>query len=213
MNMTQPQSASVKVDIGLGLAAPAWDDFCRNTGTTARTPTAVTSLKAQRLTRKSGAYVLEGSAEDGSAVIAKRCKRATARVERAVYECILPHVSVSKLRYYGYAEEPQSDFCWLFLEHAGGAKLLESERALAAEWLARVHVEADRLVDTVKLPERGPAYYLEHLTAALASFTAILNERSPAGPAAQADCSMLQGLQRLMDQLHSRWATICAVCA
>ena len=211
MDTVQRQNARVKVDLGLALASRVWDDFCRRTGRTHRRVTAVTPLKSQRLASKSGAYRLEGAAEDGSAVVAKRCRRSTACVEREVYERILPHVGVPRLRYHGYAEEAETGFCWLFLEDAGHAALLESERALAAEWVARLHRETTQLVDQVSLPERGPDHYRQHLGSARASVSAFLSCASVPEP--DSDLPVLQRLLRLLDHLDSEWETMCAPCA
>jgi hypothetical protein len=207
------------MDMGLALAANAWLNFCRSAGRKATAPVAVTSLRSQRPSRKASVYLLEHAAEDGSAVVAKRCHRTTARVERTVYERILPNVRVSKLRYHGYYEEAEGDFGWLFLENAGRKKLLAWEGELAAAWVARLHVEAARLVEQAALPERGPAHYREHLCAVRASIAAILADHSPAKTDTQtqgeadADRSMLRRLQELLDKIDSRWQTICAPCA
>src|SRR6266700_6498248 len=52
-------------------------------------------------------YRLEGVGIDGAAVIAKRCTREAGRIERAVYERILPHVPLAGPHYYGTVEGPQ----------------------------------------------------------------------------------------------------------
>ena len=51
-------------------------------------------------------------------MIAQRACMAKARIERTIYEEILPHLPVTSPRYYGFrAEDP--DFAWLFLEDIG----------------------------------------------------------------------------------------------
>src|SRR5437867_10495561 len=88
---------------------------------------------------------LEGVGPAGSAVIAKRCPRAQALLERTFYEEILPHLPVPTLRYYGSEEEPDTGFCWLFLGDADGepySPLLEEHRVLAARWLSLLHMSS-----------------------------------------------------------------------
>src|SRR5207249_3511467 len=61
-------------------------------------------------------YRLEGIGADGAAVIAKRCTREGGRIERIVYERILPHVPLAGPRYYGAVEgPPDEDVCWLLI--------------------------------------------------------------------------------------------------
>src|SRR5262249_42248860 len=74
----------------------------------------------------------------GGAVIARRCKVNVAMLERTLYEEVLPHLPVPRLRYYGFVAEAESRYGWLFLEDAGGEEysaLLEGHRALAGRWL------------------------------------------------------------------------------
>src|SRR6266516_289741 len=61
-------------------------------------PVQLTPLRVRK--RKSNVYRLEGVGRAGTAVIAKRCSKATARVERAVYEDLLPGLPVPSLHYY-----------------------------------------------------------------------------------------------------------------
>src|SRR2546426_1050377 len=89
--------------------------------------------------RKNKVYRLEGAGGAGTAVIAKRSRKADALIERTVYEEIFPRITVPSLRYYGSLEDADAEYCWLFLEDATGAKyskLLAAERAQVARWLA-----------------------------------------------------------------------------
>src|SRR5439155_1430320 len=54
-------------------------------------------------------YRLEGIGADGAAVIAKRCTRESGRIERTVYERILPQVPLAGPRYYGTVAGPHED--------------------------------------------------------------------------------------------------------
>src|SRR5437763_15252337 len=53
--------------------------------------------------KATAAYRLLRAGADGSHVIAKRCRRAAAAVERKVYERVLPRLSLPTLQYYGCA--------------------------------------------------------------------------------------------------------------
>src|SRR5213596_1912811 len=95
--------------------------------------------------RKATVYRLEGAGPAGVSVIAKRSRTADARIERTVYEEILPSLQVPSLRYYGFLEGLDGTFCWSFLEEARGARystLLGANREHAARWLGMLHTSA-----------------------------------------------------------------------
>lgn len=123
-------------------------------------PSEVSVLKGAR--RKSTVLRLHGAGPYGEPVIAKRCPAEVARVERTVYEQVLPALPVASLRLYAASEE-QDGFGWLFLEDAGETRWspgLRLHRRLAADWLAAAQVAAVGLVDRVELPARHAAFYL-----------------------------------------------------
>jgi len=186
-------------------AAAAW----RRLRPGAAEPTGVAPL---RESEKSAVYRLEGAGPGGSAVVAKRCRAAAARIERTVYEEVLPRVPVTALRYYGHAEGDGDGTCWLFVENAGGARLsldLDAHRVLAAHWLALLHTAAARVGAATRLPDRGPAHYLAHLRAAR---LAILHGR--ANPAlCSDDQDVLEAIVRQCDALESRWHRVEEWCA
>ena len=100
-------------------------------------------IEVLKLKHKIAAYRLVGVGPHGSSVIAKRCRTAKARVERLIYEELLPRVPVSALRSYGFLEEPGGEFCWLFLEEANGelySPQRDDHRKLAGRWLGTLHV-------------------------------------------------------------------------
>src|SRR5437867_2360659 len=129
-------------------------------------PRGITTL---RIGRRRKVYRLQGVGPDGSAVIAKQSRKADALIERTVYEEILPRVTVPSLRYYGSLEDPDAEYCWLFLEEATGAKyskLLAAERAQVARWLALLHTSAAEAAAKAGLPDGGPGRYREFLRSA-----------------------------------------------
>src|SRR5207247_3551198 len=114
-------------------------------------------------------YRLEGIGADGSAVIAKRCTREAGRIERAVYERILPHVPPAGPHYYGTVEGPQDqDVGWLFIGEIHGEKydmLRPDHRAAAARWLGTLHTTAQSAADQAGLPDAGPSRYRAEMRA------------------------------------------------
>src|SRR5256885_9099262 len=120
-------------------------------------PVSITPLRVRK--RKSNVYRLEGVGQAGSAVIAKRCRTAVAQVERTVYEDILAGLPVASLRYYGFVDEPDAAFGWLFMEEAAGAgysHLLSRHRAPAGRWVGLLHAAAAGVCAPGRLPDGGP---------------------------------------------------------
>src|SRR5262245_7404546 len=76
-------------------------------------------IEILKLKTKSAVYRLGGIGPDGAAVIAKRCKTATAMVEQAIYGLFLSRLPLPALRCYGSVTEPEGEYCWLFVEDAG----------------------------------------------------------------------------------------------
>ena len=161
--------------------------------------------------KKSAIYRLEGVGPRGAAVVAKRCRTASALIERTIYEEVLPHLPISTLHYYGFTEE-NDKFCWLFLEDAGREQfspLLEEHRILAARWLGRMHTSAAHLAEADRLPDRGPSHYLEHLQSGRAKIL-----RNLAHPELQADDrEVLQNIVSQCEALESRWHKVEEFCA
>ena len=130
-------------------------------------PVGIETLKdRKRALEKSTVYRLFGVGPAGASVIAKRCRRETALVEWKIYREVLPNLPVSQLTCYGFLEEPDSDYCWLFLEDAGEQefpRLTDSLRPLVTEWLGTLHTSAIQLSSLRDLPDRGSDYYLGRL--------------------------------------------------
>jgi hypothetical protein len=198
-------------DATADLAVQAWGRaWARRRGTAARSPTGVVRLKRQRREwNKTAVYRLEGVAEDGSAVIAKRCLGSTARVEREVYETLLPRIAVPRLDYFGYFEDEDRRFAWLFLGDAGDAKPAMADRDVVAEWLARLECNAARLSPPASLPDRGPDYFLGRLPAARAGIAAAAAVVRAAG----GDGRALDAMAEVLHRVESRWDRLAAACA
>ena len=156
-------------------------------------------------------YRLGGVGSAGSAVIAKRCGRARALHEHAVYAEVLATAPFTSLRSYGYLEEPEGGFCWLFLEDAGSERYspdIEKHRALAARWLGLLHTYAAQICVHTQFPDRGPNWYLKQLKSAR---EAMLRHR--ANPALEDDHRVtIEGVIAQCDFLESRWDELERLC-
>jgi hypothetical protein len=112
---------------------------------------------------KSAVYRLRGAGSDCETVVAKRCRAATAGLERLIYEDLLPSVGVAALRCIGWVPESAGEFCWLFLEDAGTdaySPTSAEHRALAGRFLAALHRLEPSQALRAALPDRSPAHYL-----------------------------------------------------
>ena len=186
-------------------AVKAWCEF-QHAGIQ---PAGIDVLKRKH---KVATYRLSGIGPGGAAVIAKRCRTPTAKVERMIYTEILPRLPVSALHCYGFAEAPDGEFCWLFLEEASGepySPQRADHRALAGRWLGRLHVAALSAEMKARLPDRGPSHYLQRLRGVRATVGEHLG--NPALPAD--DLSLLQTVAGHCDTLESHWDEVEACCA
>jgi phosphotransferase family enzyme len=186
-------------------AVAAWSQ----SGSACTTPSAVTPLKAQlKAGHKSGVYRLHGAGPGGVDVIAKRSRRSTAAVERAVYDEVLPGLPLPTLRRYGSVAEAEGDFDWLFLEDAGDESYREQEYGLVVEWLGRLQTAAAALAGTVPLPKHGHERYLAHLRSGRRE---ILAHRDKDHLTAD-DREVLARLQSILDMLELKWRGIEQLC-
>jgi hypothetical protein len=118
------------------------------------------------LKEKKFIYRLKGVGPEGSAVIAKQCKKGDGMLQHTIYKEILSRLPISTLCCYGFVDQPSGEPCWLFLEDAGRDVFsfrIKEHRALAARWLGLLHTSAVHVAAAARLPDRGPDYYLEHL--------------------------------------------------
>ena len=148
------------------------------------------SIEILKRKRKAAVYRLTGVGPDGASIMARRSRHVTGRVERLIYQELLPRIPVPSLACYGYLRDPNEDFCWLFLEDPEGGPYSPKSakhRALAGHWLGEIHLATVPEEIKRQLPDRELGYYLhlvqrcranllEHLarTALLAEHTALL---------------------------------------
>ena len=165
-------------------------------------PASIEILEPGRYKKKT-IYRLAGVGLKGSAVIAKRRQMARGLIERTIYEQILPHLPVTAPHYYGFVEDDDT-FSWLFLEDVGRERfspLVEEHRLLAARWLGRMHTAAAHGATAARLPDRGPAHYLEHLRSARRTIL-----RNLTNPALNTDdVAVLKTIVSQCDALEAGW--------
>ncbi|MEJ2303378.1 MAG: hypothetical protein P8Y14_17775 [Anaerolineales bacterium] len=115
-------------------------------------------------------YRLVWVGKTGPSMIAKRSRQSTARVERIVYEEILPNLPLPTLRYHGSVAEPDGEYWWLFLEDVSSDEKylphIKEHRIAAAQWLGIMNTVASGSPAAACLPERGPGHYLHLLHSA-----------------------------------------------
>jgi hypothetical protein len=168
-------------------------------------------IKTLQKRRRSSVYRLEGVGPFGASVIAKRSWLTKARVERAIYEEVLPHLPIPTVSYYGFVEEENSEFGWLFLACIDGEEYSphsEEHRVLAARWLGLIHTSTAVTPAVHKLPNREPGYYLERMGSAHTKILSNLNN-----PALSSDD--LTVLKTVIDQCEvvaSQWGWIERLC-
>src|SRR5258708_4477717 len=100
-------------DIARHPAVEAW----RRLGGGGEDPRQVFVLKPEK--KRSAVYRIEGAGPGGMAVIAKRGRAARLATELLIYREVLPYVPAVTLQCYGWLDDTQPGFGWLFLEDAG----------------------------------------------------------------------------------------------
>jgi hypothetical protein len=171
------------------------------------------AVEVLHLRPKTAVYRLVGAGRDRAAVIAKRCRRTTALVERMIYEECLPGLPIPSPTCYGFLEDPANhEFCWLFLEDASGQKYSPQQaehRASAGRWLATVHTSCIAKAVASRLPHRGPGHYQQLLRSSQA--LAITHLTNPALP--PEDLATLRAIASQLDLVESHWDEVEAFCS
>ncbi len=161
-------------------------------------------------TRKTYKVYRLALANGSSRVIAKRAPSKTLLLERTIYENILPRLPAPALRYFGFVQDADGEFAWLFIEDAGDEPCsLRQHGSLAARWLGTLHGAAAELDIAPSLPERGPSHYLEHLRSARTRIV-----EGCGHPALRADDrDMLREILSAYELIESEWSCVEAMCA
>lgn len=169
-----------------------------------RIPALVELIKGNQRPRT--IWRLTGAGLGESAVIAKRCPRHTAALERQVYERILPQLPVSAPDYYGYVEEDEQH-AWIFLEDVGRERISltdDTQRKLAARWLGMLHAAAVDVIGPDELPDRGTPHYRRLLATGRASLEA--GRHNPTLRAGER--RTLEAVLRLLDVVEEEWSAV-----
>jgi hypothetical protein len=170
------------------------------------------SIHALKEKDRSAVYRLDGVGAAGSAVIGKLNRQGGLLVERIIYEEVLPLAPWPTLHYYGFIAEPNGRDCWLFLEDAGGEVYSShntAHRRLAGQWLGQMHTSMAGVAAAARLPDRGPAHYLEHVRSTCATIMRYLS--NPV--LTRGDVSELLAIVLLLETLEARWDHVEASCA
>ena len=156
-------------------------------------------------------YRLEGVGDGGRPVIAKWFTAEGGRVERMIYEEVLPEVPVEAPRYYGSVDDAGSGGFWLFLDYVDGDKYsrrVPHHRALAARWLAMLHTSALGTATRARLPDEGPARHLANLREAR---DRILRNRANLALGAD-EVGFLELLIARLDEVEAIWGRLEDAC-
>jgi phosphotransferase family enzyme len=169
------------------------------------------SLELLQRRRYSTVYRLNDVRHDGTGVIAKRCRAATARKERMIYQELLPLTGMPALECYGMVKEPDGEFFWVFLEDAKDAAYspqLSENRALAGRWLAETQLATASPNLQSCLPTRALNHYLQSLDGCrtIALHHLGVNEL-PAG-----DAEVLRKIATYIDAIELLWNQIEEIC-
>lgn len=123
---------------------------------------------------------IDGAGPRGSGVVAKWCPRTEGEREAFIYREVLDRLSIESVRCYGFMAEGTGEYGWLFLEDGGVTQFADRRESFPrafSEWLALLHGLASNLPIRCRLPERGPAWYLEILRMARLELCQSLTER------------------------------------
>lgn len=162
-----------------------------------------------KLKKKSAVYKLVPASDNDTAIVAKRCRTASGKIERFIYDQILPQLPVSSPTYHGSVEIDGA--LWLFLDYADGVEWdidNETHLDLAIHWLSNMHGSSAQLELLSQLPDRGPHYYQSQLDKASQRLI-----QAHSNPDLQpSDVEILNGFIKQTELLSSRWAEIQQFC-
>jgi hypothetical protein len=189
-------------------AALAWQEL----GPRRSRPHGIEVLKRKK---KSSVYRLIGAGPGDSSIIAKRCRRAKAHVERFVYEEVLPGLPAGSPGYLGSLDETdrgaEAPFSWLFFEDVGNQRYSPhqpEQRRLVAAWLGRFHAAAAELERAGPLPDRTPPHYREYLRMSLERLPGLQARAS----LPSADLAVLDSIVSLCERAEAHWGALERFC-
>jgi hypothetical protein len=169
-------------------------------------------LKPPRSRGKSLVIGLGRVGPGGMHVVAKELLVGAARVELALYQDILPRLSVGAPKLIGWTESVDSKRLWLFLEAAVGEQFdrkNQVHRAAASRSLAALHVETACLDLPPTVPRRNLAFYERELIQAASDLDNVVANQA----LDESDRLVLQSVIRSLYIVLSEWARVAESCA
>lgn len=171
--------------------------------------------KIETLEKKGNVLRLVGVGPGHSNVIAKRSRKDQCMVENYIYKHILPDLTLSSPTCYGRVKGFDRDYLgdrnyWLFIEDAGDefySSRLEDHQVLVSKWLGELHTSASHLPNSDFLPDRSPAWFLEHLRSIRSEI-----RRQQSIWATFGDDASVEIIVGHCDSLESRWHEIELAC-
>jgi thiamine kinase-like enzyme len=168
--------------------------------------------KGRKHKKKSAVFRLVAAGSEGSDVIAKRCKRRVARLERLIHSEILPGACLPSLKILGVLEQPRTELAWLFMEDAGGREYVSADNghySAAVRWLARLHTSC-ALEEALepRLRHRNLEYFRDCLDSGVSA----IRTKSAEGALSREDRELLDSLTRRLEAVRARWSQIVEVC-
>jgi len=164
--------------------------------------------------KKSVIYRLVGLPPPLNVVVAKKTTAKRVSIERAIYEYVLPQLSVSILPYFGTLKDPKKpDLEWLFIGDSGDIQWNPSnphETLAVTTWLAAFHRESSQLDMRDLLPSYDLIHYrsvLDHLAQQVKSVLAtndLLRD---------SDAKVVNDASRSIEILKRQWYEIECMCA
>ena len=161
---------------------------------------------------KGSVFRLGGVGAGDGDVIAKRCHLEKARVERFVYEQVLPKLPTSPLDYYGSVPDEDPRFAWLFMEDCRGepySSRRKGHRAVAARWLGLLHTTAASIQAPSGVPDRGLGHHRGHLDAIGPALSPLRNLAS----VREYGDGVLDRIEGLRERLAVSWEALEQLCA
>lgn len=164
-----------------------------------------------KATQKSFVCRLKGVGPGGGAIIVKRSRKRTGRLEFQVYDQVLQKLPLELVRCYGFLDPDEGEHTWLFLEDRGNITLEncpQSFRSALAHWLGIFHAVASKHASGLQLPNRGPDHYLRTLQYSRQVMSDHRNQASPL-PAFR---SLTGDLLPCFDAIEEHWEQIVKCC-
>jgi hypothetical protein len=196
------------------------------------TPYRVDTLKGPH--DRKAVFRLVGAGRARTDIIAKWYRASKGRLERDVYQHVLPHVRAASPLYHGLLEDENASSCWLFVEDVGGEPYVadveehrrlalfvedvggepyvadvEEHRRLAGQWLGRLHTAVVHVDAALDLPERGSGYYRQRLRSARDTIVAQRGN----GALTLAELAVIDDIVAQCELVDAQWDVVEALCA